>query len=287
MEAPMSRTQTDRMEMVLGEAGREARQRGAACVEGLDLVRALLADAESVAAAVLLNLGVDAAAARAELACDGAAPVTPARGGGPASALSTGAEALLAEADAEAERRGQPYLGPEHLLVAVLRRGGEETRPLTRRGVTAQRVEEELSSLLDETPSFRFRVDDAERDSIYEQLVAQVCEAVATGRLRPGDRLSTVRRTARELGIAPGTVGRAYAELERRGVVVTRGARGTRVARRPPAPDPEAAGEALPALLRRAAVGAYHHGLAAPDLRRALEEAMRGIFPPDAPPATP
>ena len=43
---------------------------------------------------------------------------------------------------------------------------------------------------------------------------------IATGALQPGERLPTVRQLADELDIAPGTVARAYGELERQGVVV-------------------------------------------------------------------
>jgi DNA-binding transcriptional regulator YhcF (GntR family) len=86
-----------------------------------------------------------------------------------------------------------------------------------------------------------------------------------------------VRQLADELDIAPGTVARAYSELERRGVVVTDGARGTRVAERerPPAPDRP---ETLTGLLRPVAVAAYHMGATAQELRAALERAMHGIL---------
>lgn len=45
-----------------------------------------------------------------------------------------------------------------------------------------------------------------------------------------GTRLPTVRSLARTLGLAPGTVARAYRELEAAGVVETRGRAGTVVA---------------------------------------------------------
>ncbi|MBA8816165.1 DNA-binding transcriptional regulator YhcF (GntR family) [Microbacterium halimionae] len=61
----------------------------------------------------------------------------------------------------------------------------------------------------------------------FEQLRAQLLDAVAEGELAPGARLPTVRRFAEELGIAAGTVARAYRELEASGVVETRGRNGT------------------------------------------------------------
>ncbi len=64
----------------------------------------------------------------------------------------------------------------------------------------------------------------------YEQVRSQVADQVAAGQLRPGDRLPPVRRLAGDLGLASGTVARAYRELEAAGVVVTRGRNGTVVA---------------------------------------------------------
>ncbi|MGJ7439453.1 GntR family transcriptional regulator [Aquipuribacter sp. MA13-6] len=64
----------------------------------------------------------------------------------------------------------------------------------------------------------------------YEQVRSQVVAQVDAGLLRPGDRLPPVRRLAGDLGLASGTVARAYRELEAAGVVVTRGRNGTVVA---------------------------------------------------------
>ncbi len=64
----------------------------------------------------------------------------------------------------------------------------------------------------------------------FEQLKQQVADRVADGRLRPGEKLPTVRALAEDLGLAPNTVARAYRELEAAGVVDTRGRSGTFVA---------------------------------------------------------
>ena len=84
---------------------------------------------------------------------------------------------------------------------------------------------------------------------------------------------------ADNLDIAPGTVARAYSELERQGVVVTEGARGTRVAERNVSSEGTMErAETLAGLLRPVAVAAFHLGANAADLRNALERAMTGIF---------
>ena len=53
---------------------------------------------------------------------------------------------------------------------------------------------------------------------------------IVSGLLGAGERLPTVRQTASDLGVAPGTAARAYRLLEQDGLVVSRTAAGTRVA---------------------------------------------------------
>lgn len=72
----------------------------------------------------------------------------------------------------------------------------------------------------------------------FEQLRAQISELVRAGSLAPGQRLPTVRQLAADLGLAPGTVARAYRELEAAGVVVSNGRHGTAVRDDAPAPAP-------------------------------------------------
>jgi putative molybdopterin biosynthesis protein len=62
---------------------------------------------------------------------------------------------------------------------------------------------------------------------IYQQIVEQTKELVASRQLCPGERLPTVRNLAHCLGINVGTVTRAYVELEREGVVSSRRGGGT------------------------------------------------------------
>lgn len=82
----------------------------------------------------------------------------------------------------------------------------------------------------------------------YEQIRAQIAAHLSAGALRPGDRLPTVRALAADLGVAVGTVSRAYRELEQEGAVTSRRRTGTVVSRdapgtadRPAPPRPEAA----------------------------------------------
>jgi len=64
----------------------------------------------------------------------------------------------------------------------------------------------------------------------FQQIMDQFRALIERGDLRPGDGLPTVRQLAGDLGVAPNTVARAYAELQDEGWLVADGRRGTRVA---------------------------------------------------------
>lgn len=64
----------------------------------------------------------------------------------------------------------------------------------------------------------------------FDQIRVQLREQIQSGQLVFGARLPTVRHLAADLGVAAGTVARAYRELEVAGFIVTRGRAGTTVA---------------------------------------------------------
>lgn len=74
------------------------------------------------------------------------------------------------------------------------------------------------------------RLDPASPGTPARQLVTQIAAAIRNEELTPGMRLPTIRSLAADLGLAPGTVARAYADLEREGWVHAQGRRGTIVA---------------------------------------------------------
>ncbi|MBI1898595.1 MAG: GntR family transcriptional regulator [Acidobacteria bacterium] len=74
---------------------------------------------------------------------------------------------------------------------------------------------------------FRFRLDGASGVPVYRQLIDQVMVAIASGALKGGDQLPTVRQLAVDLSINPNTVVRAYKELEIRGTLATQQGTGT------------------------------------------------------------
>jgi GntR family transcriptional regulator len=67
---------------------------------------------------------------------------------------------------------------------------------------------------------------------LYAQLTRAIRFAIATGRLRVGERLPTVRQLAVELRVNANTVAKVYTELERSGILETRRGVGTFVSAR-------------------------------------------------------
>jgi DNA-binding transcriptional regulator YhcF (GntR family) len=87
-------------------------------------------------------------------------------------------------------------------------------------------------------PPPSLRVDLSSPVPPYEQLRAQIAGLIAAGNLRQDDRLPSVRQLAADLGLAGGTIARAYRELEQAGLVEGRGRHGT-VVRHDPTLDAE------------------------------------------------
>jgi GntR family transcriptional regulator len=83
------------------------------------------------------------------------------------------------------------------------------------------------------TERFAFSLDRHSGIPVYRQLIDGVQGAVASGALRVGDQLPTVRQVAVDLEINPNTVMRAYREMESRGMLDTQQGTGTFVAARP------------------------------------------------------
>jgi DNA-binding transcriptional regulator YhcF (GntR family) len=120
-----------------------------------------------------------------------------------------------------------------------------------------------------------FRLDPTGHIPPYEQLRAQLSVMVAVGHLEPGTRLPTVRELATALDISPGTVARAFRELEHDRVLEGRGRRGTFVVDEPPDSEP------LAERRRRVTEAAQTFAFAARQLGVGLEaatDAVRAAF---------
>ncbi|MBD8043935.1 GntR family transcriptional regulator [Arthrobacter sp. Sa2BUA2] len=110
----------------------------------------------------------------------------------------------------------------------------------------------------------------------YEQIRVQISTLAASGVLSPGDRLPTIRMLAADLGVAPGTVARAYKELESDGIVTAMRRKGTVIAPQPPGTQhPRPTPRELTAAVENLLTLARRHGISDPELLRLLGTALR------------
>lgn len=75
-----------------------------------------------------------------------------------------------------------------------------------------------------------FAIDLRERTPIYEQLYKRITELVIKGELKQDDKLPSVRELAKELGVNPNTVAKAFQMLERDKVIYSLQGRGSFIA---------------------------------------------------------
>ena len=114
---------------------------------------------------------------------------------------------------------------------------------------------------------------------IYRQIMRQITDAIAGGRLQPGERLPSHRDLAEQLVIAPLTVKKAYDELEREGLIDMQHGRGTFVAARLPAPDAARSRERLRDAAQRLLSQAALARVPFTEVVTLLEEMQKGMEP--------
>jgi GntR family transcriptional regulator len=108
---------------------------------------------------------------------------------------------------------------------------------------------------------------------IYLQVVERIKERIASGQLKPGDQLPTVRALALELRVNFNTIARAYRILDEMGIISTQQGRGTYILSVPP---PEVSEEirqkGLEALTRRYLTDAERLGASPEELDQILKD---------------
>jgi DNA-binding transcriptional regulator YhcF (GntR family) len=302
-EGFMSDNFTDRVRKVLVLAREEAIRFQRDQIGTEHLLLGILREGEGVAAAVLTTLGLDRDQLHDRIevvAKRGTATVLD------VLPYTSRARSALESAATEARTMDHSYVGTEHLLLGLLHEEDgvaarvlhefgvavEEARIQTRRFLSWEPGQEPVEdvgwpqAITPETlgiplrSPFTVSIDDRSPVPIPEQIAAQVREAVATGRLSPGDHLPTVRRLADALDVAPGTVARAYDELKRTGVVAMDGTWTIWIVGRPSTPLPEAQrADVLIELFHPVVATAFQLGATADEVRVALEQAVWEIFP--------
>ena len=124
--------------------------------------------------------------------------------------------------------------------------------------------------------SFRFRLDSGTGVPVYRQIIDQVRGGVASGALKPGDQLPTVRQLAVDLEINPNTVVRAYRELELGGLLESNQGTGTFISEQRMEGGKEERARQLAQIVNDCVARAGAAGFSTDD----LIEAMRGFGEP-------
>lgn len=76
-----------------------------------------------------------------------------------------------------------------------------------------------------------FSIDLTSRIPIYEQIYKKIIELIIKGTLCENDQLPSVRSLAKDTGVNPNTVAKAYQELERNGIIYSLQGRGSFIAK--------------------------------------------------------
>jgi GntR family transcriptional regulator len=107
------------------------------------------------------------------------------------------------------------------------------------------------------------------------QILNQVKRAAASGLLKPGDQMPSVRELAIELTVNPNTIVKAYQELERDGVIKTVRGVGTFVAEKEIKIVHEERVKVLLGAIDRVLIEAHHLGFSEDEVRKFMEDRMK------------
>jgi len=118
----------------------------------------------------------------------------------------------------------------------------------------------------------RFAVNFKSGKPVYLQLADQVKTAAASGALRAGESLPSIRPLAEELRVNRNTVAKAYAELEAQGVIETRAGKGCFLRSTQSPLRKDARRKALAETLDESVIQAHHLLLSRSDFLRLAQE---------------
>jgi DNA-binding transcriptional regulator YhcF (GntR family) len=121
------------------------------------------------------------------------------------------------------------------------------------------------------------RIEKGSAVPVSRQIANQIASHCASGNVRPGDRLPSVRELARELAVNQNTILRVYERLCGEGLLEMRHGQGTFVAARAKRGQLAVHRERLIDELRQLARQAVGLGLSAEEIHELLSEALDGI----------
>jgi GntR family transcriptional regulator len=122
------------------------------------------------------------------------------------------------------------------------------------------------------------KIDPKSSTPIYAQIVEQVKFQAASGRLRHGDQIPTVRELAMELRVNPNTIAKAYRDLEREGILEGRPGQGSFIARHDLGFSRQKKLQIVARAMEPPLVQAYHLQLKQEDVRSLFTQKMSEIY---------
>lgn len=123
----------------------------------------------------------------------------------------------------------------------------------------------------------RLQLDYDSGQAVYRQIVDQIKVQIAGGRLKPGAKLSSIRSLASELKVNARTVVKAYEELERDQLVVSRQGQGVFVARSRNGMPVRARKKAITNQVRRLLADASGMGASLEEVRGIMDQVAREL----------
>ena len=124
-----------------------------------------------------------------------------------------------------------------------------------------------------------FTLDPDNGAPIYRQIIQQIEYAILSGRLRPGDRLPTIRSLAVELKTNPNTIAKAYGELEIRGILATQVGSGTYISDKKPVVEDDSLSRKIQEVLARFLQEMRNLGVEKRELVKLIEGFNRCLLP--------
>jgi GntR family transcriptional regulator len=121
----------------------------------------------------------------------------------------------------------------------------------------------------------QIRIDNASDRPVYQQIIDQVKRDIACGKVMKEERLPTVRQLAGQIAINPNTIAKAYQQLEREGIIVTRPGAGAFVANLDSNLSNSVKKKLICEDLERAVVDAFHMQIDSQTLLKWFGEAIR------------
>ncbi|MFP3089047.1 GntR family transcriptional regulator [Treponema sp. TIM-1] len=106
---------------------------------------------------------------------------------------------------------------------------------------------------------------------MYRQIIQQIEYAILSERIKPGDKLPTIRSLAIELRINPNTIAKAYGELEIRGILITQVGSGTYVSDKKPIQERDERNRKIQEVIGRFVQEMQNLGVGEEELKQLIE----------------